>query len=62
MTNLVDVTVIIACAVLSFFEHISRFIAENVDLFLLIVPIGDVISFIFSTPILSRLVSLVQIF
>ncbi|CAJ31713.1 hypothetical protein AFV8_gp36 [Betalipothrixvirus puteoliense] len=59
---MVDVASLVACAVVSFLERISRFIAENVDLFLLIVPVGDVISFITSTPILSRLASLLQIF
>ncbi|CAJ31595.1 hypothetical protein AFV6_gp41 [Betalipothrixvirus pozzuoliense] len=62
MINLANVAITVACTILSFLERISRFIAENVNLFLLIVPIGDVFSFITSTPILSRLVSLLQIF
>lgn len=62
MVELVSVAVSVANAVLSLLERISRFIVDNVSFFLSVVPMGDVVSIVVSMPILSKLLSLLQIF
>jgi len=61
MTSFYDVALSLSLAILNFLDGVSDFIKDNSDLFLLILPIGDVVSFIQKTPILSNLFSLIQI-
>jgi hypothetical protein len=61
MTSFYDVALSLSLAILSFLNGVSDFIKDNSDLFLLILPIGDIVSFIQKTPILSNLFSLIQI-
>jgi len=61
MTSFYDIAVSLSLAILSFLNGVSDFIKDNSDLFLLILPIGDIVSFIQKTPILSNLFSLIQI-
>ena len=61
MINFYDIAVSLSLAILNFLNGVSDFIKDNSDLFLLILPIGDVVSFIQKTPILNNLFSLIQI-
>jgi len=61
MINFYDIAVSLSLAILNFLNGVSDFIKDNSDLFLLILPIGDVVSFIQKTPILNKLFSLIQI-
>jgi len=61
MTSFYDIALSLSLAILRFLNGVSDFIKDNSDLFLLILPIGDVVSFIQKTPILNKLFSLIQI-
>ena len=61
MTSFYDVALSLSLTILNLLNGVSDFIKDNSDLFLLILPIGDVVSFIQKTPILSNLFSLIQI-
>lgn len=61
MTSFYNVALYLSSAILNFLDGISNFIRDNSYLFLLIVPVGDIMSFIRKTPIFNNLLSLIQI-